>query len=224
LNRSGTTYPGKRALDLALLTASALVWMPALAIVAVLVWARLGRPLLFRQRRPGLHEQPFELLKFRTMTNDVGPGGELLSDVERLTPFGHWLRSTSLDELPELLNVWRGEMSLVGPRPLLLGYLPLYSPAHRRRHEVRPGLTGLAQVSGRNALTWRQRFDLDLRYVETISFRLDLQILLRTILVVMRREGIAEEGAATMSPFNGYEPAPPSPRADPGSRDPAARP
>jgi sugar transferase EpsL len=215
-------YRGKRLLDLAVLAAAAPVWLPLLALVALLVLARLGRPVLFRQRRPGLAAQPFELFKFRTMTNDVDANGVPLPDVRRLTPFGRWLRSTSLDELPELLNVLRGDMSLVGPRPLLMQYVPLYSAEHRRRHDVPPGLTGLAQISGRNALTWPHRFELDLRYVETNSLRLDLEILLRTIRIVLGRQGIAGEGEATMSPFTGYEPAPPSPRGVPAARDPAA--
>ena len=157
----------------------------------------LGSPVLFRQTRPGLHGEPFELLKFRTMRTGAG------ADVERLTRFGRLLRSTSLDELPELWNVVRGDMSIVGPRPLLMEYLALYSPRQARRHEVLPGLTGLAQVEGRNLVGWDERLELDVRYVETRSLALDLRIIGRTIGLVLRREGISGEGEATMAPFRG---------------------
>ena len=197
-------YPGKRLLDLALLVLSSPLWVSLLLVTACLVRFRLGSPVLFRQRRPGLNERPFVLLKFRTMTDARDGHGRLLPDAERLTAFGLWLRSTSLDELPELINVLRGEMSLVGPRPLLERYLPLYSARHRRRHAALPGLTGLAQVAGRNALSWPDRFDLDVQYVQTRSLRLDLQILLRTVVLVLRREGIAGGGEVTMSGFEGY--------------------
>ena len=207
---------GKRFLDVIVLGLSAPLWLPALGIVAVLVRLQLGRPIFFRQMRPGRGERPFELLKFRTMTDARGPDGSLLPDQRRLTSFGRWLRSTSLDELPELLNVLRGDMSLVGPRPLLMQYLPLYSDRHRRRHDVSPGLTGLAQVSGRNALTWAERFDLDVQYVERASILLDVRILARTIGIVLRREGISAHGEATMTAFTGYEPAQRSPRASSG--------
>ena len=190
----------------------------------MLVRLRLGAPVIFRQRRPGLGGRSFELRKFRTMTEARDAAGRLLPDAERLTPFGRWLRSTSLDELPELVNVLRGEMSLVGPRPLLEAYLPLYSEHHRRRHAVPPGITGLAQVSGRNALSWPARFDLDVRYAETNSLALDVALLWRTARAVVRREGISAAGEATMSAFTGYEPAPaPAPRPAPPPRAPAAR-
>ena len=217
-------YRGKRALDLAVVVAAAPAWIPVLAAVAVLVRWRLGSPVLFRQRRPGLGGGPFELRKFRTMTNARGADGRLLPDAERLTPFGRWLRSTSLDELPELLNVLRGEMSLVGPRPLLEAYLPLYSERHRLRHAVPPGITGLAQVSGRNALSWPERFDLDVRYAETNSLALDVALLWRTVRAVVRREGISAAGEATMTAFSGYGPSPvPAPRPAPPPPAPAAR-
>src|SRR5512146_261709 len=155
------TYAGKRLLDLTVVLLTSPVWAPLLLAVAVLVRVRLGAPVLFRQRRAGLDDQPFDVLKFRTMTDERDAEGNLLPDERRLTAFGRRLRATSLDELPELVNVLRGDMSLVGPRPLLVQYLPLYSDVHRRRHRVRPGITGLAQVSGRNALSWPERFDLD---------------------------------------------------------------
>jgi lipopolysaccharide/colanic/teichoic acid biosynthesis glycosyltransferase len=198
-------YRGKRLFDLALVLLAAPVWVPALGAVALLVRLRLGAPVLFRQTRPGLGGRPFALIKFRSMTDARGPDGAPRPDAERLTPFGRWLRATSLDELPELLNVLRGDMSLVGPRPLLLQYLERYSPAHRRRHDVRPGLTGLAQVSGRNAISWPQKFDLDVEYVERASLALDVRILARTIAAVFRREGISAAGEATMPEFTGYD-------------------
>ena len=197
-------YAGKRLLDLTLLALGAPVWVPAMGLVALLVRRRLGAPVLFTQERPGLHGRPFRMRKFRTMTDARDAAGRLLPDAERLTPFGRWLRSTSLDELPELLNVLRGEMSLVGPRPLLLAYLARYSARHARRHLVRPGVTGLAQVSGRNALSWEDRFERDVEYVERCSLRLDLEILARTVRAVTRREGISAAGEATMSEFLGY--------------------
>jgi len=172
-------------------------------LTAALVWTRLGRPVLFRQERPGLRGRGFELIKFRTMTDARGPSGQLLADAERLTPFGKWLRASSLDELPELINVLRGDMSLVGPRPLLMKYLPKFSPNHGRRHEVRPGITGLAQISGRNALSWDDRLDLDVEYVDSASPILDFKILLRTVGTVFLRRGITAEGAATMPEFEG---------------------
>jgi sugar transferase EpsL len=199
-----TPYHGKRALDLALTLVASPLWVPLLVVVAILVRIKLGSPVFFRQKRIGLHDQEFELIKFRTMTDARNDVGELLPDAERLTSFGKWLRSTSLDELPELLNVLRGDMSLVGPRPLLAQYLPLYSSHHRRRHEVRPGLTGLAQISGRNALTWPRRFDLDVQYVEQGSLPLDVRILGRTIRELVRKRGISAPGEATMSYFTGY--------------------
>jgi lipopolysaccharide/colanic/teichoic acid biosynthesis glycosyltransferase len=198
-------YKGKRLLDLALVAVAAPVWIPVLGILAALVRIRLGPPVFFVQERPGRGERLFRLIKFRTMSNARDASGKLLPDEQRLTSFGRALRSTSLDELPELWNVLRGDMSLVGPRPLLTRYLPRYSERHRRRHDVRPGMTGLAQVSGRNAITWTQRLDLDVDYVERCSFALDARILWRTLRSVIRREGISAEGAATMPEFTGYD-------------------
>ena len=197
-------YRGKRALDLALTLLAAPLWVPLLAVVALAVRVRLGSPVLFRQARVGRGDRIFELLKFRTMTSARGTDGELLPDAERLPPFGRRLRSTSLDELPSLLNVLAGELSLVGPRPLLPRYLPRYSAYHRRRHDVRPGLTGLAQVRGRNALAWPARFDADVEYVEQCSLALDVRILLRTLGLVVRRQGVSAPNEATMSEFTGY--------------------
>jgi sugar transferase EpsL len=197
-------YLGKRAFDLVLVGLSAPLWLLVLLVLAVLVRVRLGSPVLFRQERPGLHGRPFDLLKFRTMTDERDAAGALLPDADRLTAFGRRLRGTSLDELPELLNVLRGDMSLVGPRPLLMRYLPRYSERHRRRHDVRPGLTGLAQVSGRNALAWADRFDLDVQYVENCSVMMDVRILMRTVGGVVSRSGISAAGEATMSEFTGY--------------------
>lgn len=182
----------------------------ALALPLLLLWAlvrrKLGSPVLFRQVRPGLHGQPFMMVKFRTMTDERGADGELLPDARRLTSFGRFLRATSLDELPELWNVLRGEMSLVGPRPLLMEYLPLYSPEQARRHEVRPGITGWAQVNGRNALSWEERFKLDVWYVDHRSLWLDLRILWLTVRKVIVREGISARGEATMPRFTGNKP------------------
>ena len=192
-------YRGKRAFDVAVVLLTAPVWVPVAGALALVVLARLGAPVFFTQTRPGLHGEPFTLVKFRTMLNGTMP------DAERLTPLGQWLRAWSLDELPELFNVLRGDMSLVGPRPLLPQYLPRYSERHRLRHEVRPGITGLAQVSGRNALRWSDKFDLDVEYVERCSFRLDVAILWRTLRAVLRREGISAAGEATMPEFTGYE-------------------
>jgi lipopolysaccharide/colanic/teichoic acid biosynthesis glycosyltransferase len=192
----------KRAFDLLAVIVTIPLWTPLLGFVAVLVRLKLGAPIFFRQRRPGRHEEIFELIKFRTMRDARDATGRPLSDAERLTPFGRWLRASSLDELPELWNVVRGEMSLVGPRPLLVEYLPRYSARQTRRHEVRPGLTGLTQVSGRNALTWEEKFEWDVRYVETRSFWLDLKILVRTLKAVFFREGISAAGDATMPEFN----------------------
>ena len=193
----------KRLFDLAVLLLTAPLWLPALGAVAVLVRLNLGRPVFFRQPRPGRHGRVFELIKFRTMTLARDAQGHLLPDAQRLTWFGRWLRSTSLDELPELLNVLRGEMSLVGPRPLLVQYLDRYSPEQARRHEVLPGLTGWVQVKGRNALTWEEKFRLDVWYVDHVSLWLDLRILGMTLLTVVRREGISHPGSATMEPFRG---------------------
>lgn len=193
----------KRAGDIAVSAILLIVLSPVLVVLAVIIRFRLGPPVLFRQVRPGLDGCPFQLVKFRTMTDDKDAGGSQLPDGARLTSLGRGLRSTSLDELPELWNVLRGDMSLVGPRPLLLDYLPLYTAEQARRHQVRPGLTGLAQVKGRNALAWDERFQLDCWYVDNISFRLDCHILGMTIRRVLLREGISAEGAATMPPFLG---------------------
>lgn len=192
----------KRSFDLLAVVLAAPVWVPLLGIVALLVRIKFGSPIFFRQARPGRGARIFELVKFRTMREASDGEGRWLPDADRLTPFGRWLRSTSLDELPELWNVLRGEMSLVGPRPLLVQYLARYSPRQARRHEVRPGLTGLVQVSGRNALTWEEKFEWDVRYVETRGFWLDAKILLLTIKAVVLRNGVNADGAATMPEFN----------------------
>jgi lipopolysaccharide/colanic/teichoic acid biosynthesis glycosyltransferase len=192
----------KRAVDVAVAGPLLLASAPVQAVVAVAVAARLGRPVLFRQWRPGLHGEPFTILKFRTMRPVDVPAGRV-DDASRLTRLGRFLRATSLDELPTLVNVLHGDMSLVGPRPLLMAYLTRYSPAQARRHDVRPGLTGLAQVSGRNAVGWDERLALDVEYVDTRSMRLDLTILRRTVGAVLRREGISADGEATMPEFVG---------------------
>lgn len=196
-------YLLKRPLDVALTLAAAPLLVPVGLGVALLVRRKLGSPVLFRQTRPGLHGRPFTMLKFRTMTDARGPDGALLPDAERLTPFGRFLRSTSLDELPELLNVVKGEMSLVGPRPLLMQYLDRYTPEQARRHDAKPGVTGWAQVNGRNATTWDERFAQDVWYVEHQSLALDLKILVQTVLKVVRRDGIAADGHVTMPEFTG---------------------
>jgi lipopolysaccharide/colanic/teichoic acid biosynthesis glycosyltransferase len=203
-------YRGKRLLDVLLVLMTAPIWVPLLAVIALLVRLKLGSPVFFSQERPGRETRPFRLVKFRTMTNARDTSGASLPDAERLTRFGRVLRSTSLDELPELWTVLRGDMSLVGPRPLLTRYLPRYSDHHRRRHDVRPGITGLAQVSGRNAIGWSEKLDLDVQYVERCSLALDARILWRTLRSVLRREGITAEGTATMPEFTGYDQ--PSPR------------
>lgn len=177
-----------------------------LLLLGWVVRRKLGSPVLFRQLRPGLQGCPFMMVKFRTMTDERGADGELLPDIQRLTAFGRFLRATSLDELPELWNVLRGEMSLVGPRPLLMEYLPLYSPAQARRHDVRPGITGWAQVNGRNAVSWDERFTLDVWYVDHQSLLLDLRILWLTVRKVLVREGISAQGDATMPRFTGNKP------------------
>lgn len=197
-------YRGKRTLDLALGVPALVLSLPVQAVVALAVRCKLGSPVIFRQTRPGLGGEPFEMRKFRTML-DVDEAAGLVTDEQRLTPFGSRLRATSLDELPALWNVVRGDMSLVGPRPLLMRYLDRYTPEQARRHEVRPGLTGLAQVSGRNALAWADRFALDVRYVEKQSMGLDVRILARTVRSVLRRDGITEEGSTTMTEFRGLE-------------------
>ena len=193
----------KRIIDFLAAATLLLLLAPLLLVLGVLVRTRLGSPVLFRQPRPGLGGRVFTLVKFRTMKDQRDARGALLPDAIRLTPFGLWLRRTSLDELPELWNILRGDMSFVGPRPLLVDYLPLYSERQRRRHEVRPGLTGWAQVNGRNALSWEERFALDVWYVEHRSVLLDARILLLTALQVLRPKGISAEGHATMPPFTG---------------------
>lgn len=193
----------KRTFDFSLALLALVVLAPVLAVVAWQIRRKLGSPVLFRQVRPGLHGKPFEMIKFRTMRDAIGPDGQPLQDGERMTAFGHVLRSASLDELPELWNVIRGDMSLVGPRPLLMEYLPLYSPEQARRHEVRPGVTGWAQVNGRNALSWEDKFRLDVWYVDHRSLCLDLKILLLTVKKVFVREGISAAGEATMPRFTG---------------------
>lgn len=193
----------KRCFDLAVVILTAPVWLTIGLVVALFVGLRIGPPILFRQTRPGLHGRPFTLVKFRTMASADGPPAKPLPDEERLTDFGRWLRTTSLDELPELWNVVKGDMSLVGPRPLLMEYLPLYTPAQARRHEVRPGITGWAQVNGRNELGWNERFALDAWYVDHQSFWLDLRILFMSIVQVVRRRGISARGHATMPKFRG---------------------
>jgi lipopolysaccharide/colanic/teichoic acid biosynthesis glycosyltransferase len=198
-----TSYRGKRAVDLLLTSLAILFLSPVILVVAVLARIVLGKPVLFRQRRPGLHGLPFTCLKFRTMKETRDSSGNLLSDADRLTRFGSFLRRTSLDELPELLNVLRGEMSLVGPRPLLPEYLPLYTAFQQQRHEVEPGITGWAQVNGRNALTWEQKFELDVWYVNHRSLTLDLKILWLTLFVVLRRQGVEHGSHTTMPEFLG---------------------
>jgi sugar transferase EpsL len=191
----------KRLLDLALVLLASPLWLPVLGLAALAVWERLGWPVLFRQERTGLGGQAFTLTKLRTMTDARDDAGHLLPDAGRLTPFGRWLRRTSLDELPELWNVLRGEMSLVGPRPLYTRYLGRYTAEQARRHEVRPGITGWAQVNGRNLLTWEQKFALDVWYVDHVSFLLDVRILLLTLGKILKREGITQPGQATAQEF-----------------------
>lgn len=195
----------KRTFDLVLTVPGLLAASPLLALLAVIVRWRLGSPVLFTQVRPGLGGRPFRMYKFRTMTNERGPDGELLPDEQRLTRFGKFLRSTSLDELPELFNVLKGDMSLVGPRPLLMQYLSRYTPEQARRHEVKPGITGWAQVNGRNSLSWDERFALDEWYVDNKSLWLDVKILWMTLAKVVRRDGVCADGYATMPEFRGSD-------------------
>lgn len=194
---------GKRLLDIVLAALAGIALAPVLVVVAALVCLKLGRPILFCQTRPGLHGRLFQLYKFRTMRDACDSSGRHLSDEERLTPFGRWLRSTSLDELPELWNVARGEMSFVGPRPLLVEYLPRYTREQARRHDAKPGLTGLAQISGRNTISWNEKFEFDLRYVDSVSFWQDVRLLCVTVGRVLRRDGIQAASHATMPVFNG---------------------
>lgn len=193
----------KRLFDIVVSACALLVLALPLLVVVWMVRRKLGSPVFFTQVRPGMHGKPFKMVKFRSMTSERGPDGELLPDAVRLTSFGRFLRATSLDELPELWNVLKGDMSLVGPRPLLMEYLPLYSPEQARRHEVRPGITGWAQVNGRNAIGWEDKFKLDTWYVDNRSFWLDIKILWLTVKKVVVREGISAAGEATMSKFTG---------------------
>ena len=195
----------KRLADLAIAAFGLLLISPLLLIIALLVRLMLGTPILFRQTRPGLYGKPFNMVKFRSMINVKDEKGQLLPDALRLNNFGKFLRNTSIDELPELFNVLKGEMSLVGPRPLLIEYLPLYTSEQLRRHEVRPGITGWAQVNGRNSINWEEKFMLDVWYVEHQSFWLDLKILWMTLNKVFKREGISHKGQSTMEPFRGSQ-------------------
>lgn len=193
----------KRLLDIVGAGIGLILFSPLLLALAFKIRRQMGSPVLFRQIRPGLHGKPFQMIKFRSMRDAIGPDGQPLPDAQRLTSFGRFLRSSSLDELPELWNVLKGEMSLVGPRPLLVDYLPLYSPQQARRHEVRPGVTGWAQINGRNALEWDEKFALDIWYVDNRSFWLDLKIIGQTIHKVLKRDGISAAGEATMPKFTG---------------------
>ena len=195
----------KRAFDIVAAGCALLVLAPVIVFVAWQISRKMGSPVLFRQVRPGLNGKPFEMIKFRTMKYALDAAGNPLPDSERLTPFGQFLRSSSLDELPELWNVLKGDMSLVGPRPLLMEYLPLYSPEQARRHEVRPGVTGWAQVNGRNTLSWEDKFKLDVWYVDNRSLWLDIKVLFLTVKKVLVRDGISAEGEATMSKFTGSD-------------------
>ena len=193
----------KRLMDFLIAALSIIIFSPLLIILAILVRVKLGGPVIFKQERPGLNGKVFKLYKFRTMTDAKDENGNLLDDEYRLTSFGKKLRSTSLDELPELYNILKGDMSIVGPRPLLVKYLPLYSDEQKRRHDVRPGLTGLAQVSGRNAITWTEKFNKDIEYVDNVSLGLDISIFFKTIYCVLKKEGINSDSAATMEDFTG---------------------
>ncbi|MBI4659288.1 MAG: sugar transferase [Verrucomicrobia bacterium] len=193
----------KRCFDLTITILGMPLWLPLLLLIALLVRVTLGPPIFFRQKRPGLHCEIFEILKFRTMTNARSSSGDPLPDADRFTSWGHWLRTTSLDELPELINLLRGDMSLVGPRPLLVQYLERYTPEQARRHEVRPGITGWAQIKGRNSISWEEKLRLDLWYVDNHSLWLDLKILALTVAMVLSRQGINAPGEATMPEFLG---------------------
>lgn len=193
----------KRLFDIITSSIALLLFSPVYLFVAYKVKKNLGSPVLFKQIRPGLNGKPFEMIKFRTMRDAIDKNGEPLPDAERLTPFGKMLRSTSLDELPELWNVLKGDMSLVGPRPLLMEYLPLYNEEQAKRHNVKPGITGYAQVNGRNAISWEQKFELDTWYVENQSFWLDIKILFKTVLKVIKKDDISAVGEATMPKFEG---------------------
>lgn len=195
----------KRILDLILALLGLVILAPVMLVVAVLIRKKIGKPVIFNQLRPGLNEKIFKMYKFRTMTSECDENGVLLPDEKRLTPFGKFLRSTSLDELPELFNVLKGEMSLVGPRPLLPEYLPLYNQEQAQRHNVKPGITGWAQVNGRNSISWEEKFTLDIYYVKNFNFILDLNIIFMTFKKVLIREGVASKFSVTMEPFKGSE-------------------
>lgn len=195
----------KRIIDLILSFMAIIVLSPVLLIVAILVRTKLGSPVIFKQKRPGMNEKIFTLYKFRTMTDETDEQGNLLPDEVRLTKFGKLLRSTSLDELPELFNILKGDMAIVGPRPLLVRYLPRYNEHQKKRHNVRPGFTGYAQVNGRNSISWEEKFDFDVYYVEHVSFLLDVKIIFKTIKVVFAREGISSDTSATMEEFGGTQ-------------------
>ena len=195
----------KRPQDFLCASAAIIVLSPVMAATAALVRYKLGSPVIFTQERPGLNGRIFKLYKFRTMTDDRDENGDLLPDEDRLLPFGQKLRSTSLDELPELINIWKGDMSVVGPRPLLVRYLPRYNSFQARRHEVRPGFTGLAQIHGRNAIAWDEKFSWDVKYVDHVTFLNDWKIIFKTVKTVLKREGISAENDATMPEFMGNE-------------------
>ena len=193
----------KRFLDIIISSFGLIFMFPIIVVLAFLVYARLGSPIFYRQLRPGKNDRPFQMIKFRTMRDSTNENGDLLPDSERITPFGNFLRNSSLDELPELWNVLKGDMSLVGPRPLLMEYLPLYPTEQARRHNVRPGITGWVQVNGRNAISWEEKFKYDVWYVENKSFWLDMKIIWMTIKKVIAREDISADGEATMPKFTG---------------------
>lgn len=195
----------KRFFDFVISLLVIIILSPILVFIGLLVRVKIGKPILFSQGRPGKNEKVFQLYKFRTMTNQIDRNGELLPDKDRLTSFGKFLRSTSLDELPSLLNIIKGDISMVGPRPLLVQYLPLYNEEQKRRHEVRPGLTGLAQVSGRNSISWSQKFKLDVEYIDSLSFCSDLRIIFKTVFKVLHKEGISSKTSQTMEAFIGKE-------------------
>lgn len=195
----------KRLLDIIIAFIALIILSPLLLILAILVRYKLGSPIIFCQNRPGYHEKIFKLCKFRSMTDERDTEGKLLPDEVRLTKFGKMLRATSLDELPELWNILKGDMSLIGPRPLLVQYLPLYNERQHRRHDVRPGITGLAQVNGRNSIKWQEKFEWDVKYVENLSFMEDVKILFKTFKTVMSHEGISSENSATMEFFTGND-------------------
>lgn len=193
----------KRVLDFFLSLMALVLLMPLMLVIGLLVRIKLGKPIIFKQKRPGKNEKIFTLYKFRTMTDKKDENGELLPDEQRLTKFGKWLRSTSLDELPELINILKGDMAIVGPRPLLIEYLPLYNEKQKHRHDVRPGLTGLAQINGRNTIEWEEKFEEDIKYIKNITFIQDTKIIFKTFTKVLKRDGINQEGNATMKKFEG---------------------